>query len=232
MKNQKINFNDINAWKLPAAIYFGGELKKDSIIVHSTFASDMPCSISGGECDVFNSIDAVAGYIKHYLLYDNIVYNLLRMEYSTSSDEIDDEAFMMDIEDIWNGNVGAIGLLEYVEESHPDRWDDKLAELKGFVEDVIKTLDRIFECNDENEKKIILVSAGVIFNDLFADVCRWSFDLSLYFGTADFAERYEDKYNIPGLFKDGEKLWEDIKSGKLEDEHTALLNFLVQSLNA
>ena len=90
---------------------------------------------------------------------------------------------------------------------------------------------RIFECNDENEKKIILVSVGVIFNDLFADTCRWSFDLFLYFGTAEFAERYEDSYNIPSLFRGGEKLWEEIKSGQLDDEHTALLNFLVQSMN-
>jgi len=231
-KKIKIDFNDVNAWKLPAAMYFGSELKKDSIIVYSGFTSEMPCCISGGECKVFNSIDAVAGYIKHHLLYDNIAYNILKMEYSTTADECEDEAFLMDIQDIWNQNVGAIGLLEYVEESHPDRWDENLAELKSYVEAVSNTLDRIFECNDENEKKIILVSAGVIFNDLFADTCRWSFDLFIYFGTAEFAERYEDRYNIPSLFRGGEKLWEAIKSGQLDDEHTALLNFLVQSMNA
>lgn len=156
MDNQKIkiDFNDVNAWKLPAAMYFDSELEKDSIIVYSGFASEMPCLISGGECQVFNSIDAVAGYIKHHLIYDNIAYNILKMEYSTTADELEDEAFLMDIQDIWKQNVGAIGLLEYVEESHPDRWDEKLAELKSYIEAVSNTLDRIFECDDENEKRL------------------------------------------------------------------------------
>ena len=231
-KDFKINFNDENAWKLPAAVYFDRELKKDSIIAYSGFASGMPCCISGGECKVFNSVDAVAGYIKHHLIYDNIVYNLLKMEYSTTHDECADEAFLMDIQDVWNRNIGSIGLLEYVETSHSDRWDENLTELKGCVEAVSNALDRIFECDDEMGKKIILVSAGVIFNDLLADTCRWSFDLSVYFGTAEFIERYEERYDIP-LWICGEvDTWNEIKSGKFDDEHASLLKTLIRSMNA
>lgn len=234
MKNlrETVRFDDINAWKLPAAMYFDRELKKDSIIVYSGFASEMPCCISGGECKVFNSVDAVAGYIKHHLIYDNIVYNLLKMEYSTTHDECADEAFLMDIQDIWNRNVGSIGLLEYVETSHSDRWDENLTELKGCIEAVSNTLDRIFGCDGKMEKKIILVSAGVIFNDLLADICRWSFDLSIYFGTAEFIERYEEYYDIPLWLYNEKDIWDEIKSGKFGDEHASLLEAFIRSMNA
>ena len=234
MKNlrETVRFNDINAWKLPAAMYFDRELKKDSIIVYSGFASGMPCCISGGECKVFNSIDAVAGYIKHHLIYDNIVYNLLKMEYSTTQDECADEAFLMELQYIWNLNVGATKLLEYVEQSHPDRWDKKLTELKTYVETACKTLDKIFECNDEKEKKNILLDAVVLFNDFFDEMCRWSFDLSIYFGTAEFIERYEKHYDIPLWLCDKVDAWNEIKSGKFDNEHAGVLEALIRSMNA
>ncbi len=231
-KNFKINFNDTNAWKLPAAMYFDNELKKDSIIVYSGFASGMPCCISGGECKVFNRIEAIAGYIKHHLLYDNIVYNILKMEYSTTHDECADEAFLMELQYIWNLNVGATRMLEYVEQSYSDRWDKKLAELKSYVETVCKTLDKIFESNDEKEKENILFDAVLLFNDFFDEICRWSFDLSIYFGTAEFIERYEKHYNIPLWICDEVDTWNEIKSGKFDDEHASMLEALIRSMNA
>lgn len=229
---ETVRFDDINAWKLPAAMYFGRELNKDSIIIYSGFASGMPCLISGGECKVFNRIDAIAGYIKHHLIYNNIVYNILKMEYSTTHDECADEAFLMDIQDIWNRNVGSKSLLEYVETSHSDRWDKKLFELKSYVETVCKTLDKIFESNDEKEKENILLDATVLFNDFFDGICRWSFDLSIYFGTAEFIERYEKHYNIPLWLCDKVDTWNEIKSGKFDDEHASLLEALIRSMNA
>ncbi len=231
-KNFKINFNDENAWKLPAAMYFDRDFKKDSIIVYSGFASKMPCCISGGECKVFNSVDAIAGYIKHHLIYDNIVYNLLKMEYSTTCDECADEAFLMDLQDIWNLNVGATRLLEYVEKSHSERWDKKLTVLKSYVETVCKTIDKIFDSNDEKEKKNILLNAVVLFTDFFGDICRWSFDLSIYFGTAEFIERYEEHYDLPLWLCNEKDIWDEIKSGKFDDEHASLLEALIHSMNA
>ena len=234
MKNlrETVRFNDINAWKLPAAMYFDRDLKTDSIIAYSGFSSGMPCCISGGECKMFNSIDAVAGYIKHHLIYDNIVYNLLKMEYSTTQDECADEACLLELQNIWNWNVGATKLLEYVEQSYPDRWDKKLTELKTYVETVCKTLDKIFECNDEKEKKNILLDAVVLFTDFFGEICRWSFDLSVYFGTAEFIERYEEHYDIPLWLCDKVDIWNEIKSGKLDDEHASLLEAFIRSINA
>lgn len=231
-KNFKINFNDANAWKLPAAMYFDSELKKDSIVVDSGFASEMPCCISGGECKVFNSIDAVAGYIKHHLIYDNIVYNVLKMEYSTTHDECADEAFLMDLQGIWNLNVGATGLLEYVEKSHSERWDKKLTVLKSYVETVCKTIDKIFDSNDEKEKKNILLDVVMLFNDFFEEICRWSFDISIYFGSAELVDTYEKYYSLPLWVCDKKDIWDEIKSGRFDDEHTSLLEALIRSMNA
>ena len=231
-KNLKINFNDVNAWKLPAAMYFDRGLKKDSIIVCSNFASEMPCCISGIECKSFNGIDAVAGYIKHHLINDNIVYNILKMEYSTTADECDDEIYLMDIQDIWTRNIGTVELLEYVEESHSDRWDEKLAEMKSYVKTLCKTLDKIFESNDENEKKSLLLDTAILFNDFFNDVCRWSFDLSVYFGSAEFVEKYEEHYNIQFWLCEEKEIWDEIKSGRSDDEHMAIVETLIHAMNA
>lgn len=231
-KNLKIDYNDSNAWKLPAAMYFNKELKPDSIIVCVGFASELLCCTSGSECHAFNEIDAVAGYINRHLIYDNITYNILRMEYSTTCDECDDEAFLMDIQDIWNQNVGAVGLLEYVEESHSDRWNKKLAELKSYVETVSKTLDKIFESNDEKEKKNLLLDAIVLFNDFFEDICRWSFDISIYFGVAEFAIKYEECYNIPFWLCNEKNKWDELKSDRCNDEHITMMETLIRSMNA
>lgn len=231
-KNVKINFDDVNSWKLPAAMYFNRELKKDSIIACFRFASEAPCCISGVECKVFNSIEAVAGYLKYHILYDNIVYSILKMEYSTTANKCDDDIFLMDIQDIWNRNVGAVELLEYVEESHFDRWDKKLADLKSYVEVTDKTLGKIFESTVENEKKKLLRDMVVLFDDFFRDICRWSFEIQIYFGTAEFVERYEEDYNIPFWLCEEKDIWDEMKSGKFDDECAPMISTLIHSMNA
>ena len=231
-KNFKINFNDVNAWKMPATMYFDRELKKDSIIVCSNFASEMPCCISGIECNLFNGVDAVAGYIKYHLLYDNVVYSILKMEYSTTANECDDEIYLMDIRDMWNRNIGATELLEYVEKIHSDRWDEKLAEMKSYIETICKILDKIFESNDEKEKKSLLLDTAVLFNDFFNDVCRWSFDLGVYFGIAEFVESYDKYYDIPLWLCEEKEIWEEIKSGKIDDERMTMIETLIHTMNS
>lgn len=231
-KNLKINFNDVNAWKLPAAMYFDRELKNNSIIACFRFASEAPCSISGVECKVFNSIDAVAGYIKHRLLYDNIVYSILKMEYSTTANKCDDDIFLMDIQDVWNQNVDVISLLEYVEQSYPDRWDKKLAELKCYVGAIGKALGEIFKSDDDNDKKKLLRDTIVLFNDFFGDICRWSFEIQIYFGTAEFVEKYEEDYNIPLWLCEEKDVWDEMKSGKFDDECAPMIEALIHAMNA
>ena len=68
--------------------------------------------------------------------------------------------------------------------------------------------------------------------DFFEDICRWSFDISIYFGIAEFATKYEECYNIPFWLCNEKNKWDELKSDRCDDEHITMMETLIRSMNA